>query len=656
MTPLPCVWLMLWAAAPMADAWPYAARPLPEGGVEYRYDLTAVKRSGGTADAIDAWGEARVKAFLATLPREVRVKVGWAPLDLSLGRSPEARPLGPSYGAVSDGPMATVDPLGRPVAARLRPALHPDEPKVLLSAEAVAFEVRSLEDAALAAVELDAERLRRELWNRVASEALRRAAKADGDAREGAALLAARVLAASACLKPKRLADATRGAPEVARLAQAELEALSSDPTVRPMSAPWIWRSELACGWIRAHALARPFETSRAGASAVLTYLAVLDADPRLRALEATLRRRRDRFLGTPQSEPLEAWRALAKGDAAAALVSLGDFIEQLPVPSREPPGLMALSSTPFLAFEAALTPPERGALWDELAQAVQEGRLSPSAAMWPSAREAALVPLAAPDLVDGLQLDSGWRNVLKTSFAGLLGGATVARGGSPEDTPEPLERRQLVVRLEVPPWLEVEPLGSLYGRLADSLEALRAALAAEGLTGLAAVEAEGQGAALMAQVGRLVAVLRGLQAVAAGASAPAEAALARQFLSSWRREPALSRDVRRASAVAQPGGESRQHAVVLGVARRELSVGFLKPPQVEVLGGEEPFEVDSSARQKYLVPLLWTVPATAAPLTAPLDRAVVRGLVDSAGRDAAGAEAAVVEALHAVEVRRREP
>lgn len=655
MIPLLCV-VSMTVAAPMADAWPYAVRSLADGGVEYRFDLTPIKNGGATADALDAFGEQRVKAFLAGLPREVRVRVGWAPLDIAMGRSGESRPLAISYGSVSDGPIALADPLGRLPGARLRPALHPEEPKLLLSAEAVAHLVRSVEDAALAAEELDTEKLRRALWAKVTRESIRRARQAQGDAREGALVLAARVLAASACLKPKWLDEAARGVPDVAQAARAELEIMAGDATLRPTFAPWTSLGELSCGWIRDRALATPFASSRVGVSAVLTYLSVVDSDPKLKALEATLRRRRARFLGAPLAEPLDVWRAHVKGEVGQLIDGLDDFITQEPLSSRPPTGLLALPSTPFGALEGALGVPERVDVWEELEAAVHDGRVKPSGAMWPSAREAALVPFAAPDLVDLLVLDSGWRGVLKASFVTLLGGATAPRGGVVEPAVETGVRRELVVRLQVPPALEVEPLASLYGRLAQSLEALRAALVAEGLGGLRPVYPEGRGALpVLEEAAGLVSVLRGLEALAAGKEGEgAELVLARRFLSTWRRAPALRRDVRRASAATQLVGDERQHAVIVGVARRELTVGFTKPPEIDLVGGaeqlEQLFEIDTTARQKYLTPLLVAVPVVAPSFTGPLDQAVVRALVDSVGRDSARAELAVVKALHSVE------
>lgn len=651
MTPVGCLWVML-AAAPMAEAWPYAVRPLPGGGLEYRFDLTPVKRSGGSADALDAWGEAKVKGFLSALPREVRVKVGPAPVELSGGRGGEDRPLAPSFAASSDEAMALIDPLGRAAPARLRAALHPEEPKVLLSPEAVAWLVRSFELEVVAAVELDSERLRRRLWGEVARRALGRVASSQGDAREGAILLAGRLLAAESCLAPGRLTAASRGGPEVAQAVRVELEALARAPSVRPNAAPWTWHRELGCGWVREQALARPFEVSRAGTSAVLTYLAVLEADPSLTSLEARLRRRRDRFRGSSVDEPLERWRTLTAGKAAQALDGLSDFVERLPIAGRQPPGLVALPATPFSTFEDSLSAAERANQWEELATAVQDGRVSPTAATWPSAREAALVPFAAPERVDAVPLDSGWNDTLRASFASLLGGAVAGRGGLAEPLPESGERRDLLVRLLVPPRLEVVPPGSLYGRLAESLGALQAALRAEGLEGLRAAPRDGGASApALGEARRLENILRGLSAIALATPASPEAlAAARQFLSGWRGEPGLRRDVRDASAAALPAGEERRHAVVVGVQRRELSVGFARPPEVEVLGGDESFEVDSSVRQRYLVPLLKAVPAAAPPLTAPLARATVRALVDSVGRDASRAEVVVQEALRSAD------
>jgi hypothetical protein len=375
--------------------------------------------------------------------------------------------------------------------------------------------------------------------------------------------------------------------------------------------------------------------------------LSVVDGDPKLKALAATLARRRDRFLGAPLVEPLEGWRAQAKGEPGQVLDGLDDFIAQLPDGARQPPGLLALPSTPFAAFQRALGPAERSEAWEELAAAVQDSRVRPSGGMWPSAREAALVPFVAPELLESLTLDSGWRDVLKASFVALLGGATVPRAGLVEAPAEVGVRRELVVRLRVPPSLEIDPLASVYAGLAESLEAMRAALVAEGLGGIRVASPE-TSAPVLVQAASLVQVLRGLEALALGSpGAGPEVLAARRYLSAWRREPGLLRDVRRASAAASPMGEARQHAVITGVARRELTVGFARPPEIDVpVGAEQFFEVDASAHQRYLVPMLVAVPVVAPVSAEPLEAAAVRALVDSVGRDGARAELAVSKAL----------
>jgi hypothetical protein len=45
------------AAAPVADLSPFAVKHLPDGSLEYSYDLTAVKSAGPTADAVHVHGE-----------------------------------------------------------------------------------------------------------------------------------------------------------------------------------------------------------------------------------------------------------------------------------------------------------------------------------------------------------------------------------------------------------------------------------------------------------------------------------------------------------------------------------------------------------------------------------------------------------------------
>ena len=63
---------LLLTAAPLADISPFAVKHLPDGSLEYSYDLTAVKSAGGTADANATHGEDKVKAYLKGLPRTMK--------------------------------------------------------------------------------------------------------------------------------------------------------------------------------------------------------------------------------------------------------------------------------------------------------------------------------------------------------------------------------------------------------------------------------------------------------------------------------------------------------------------------------------------------------------------------------------------------------
>lgn len=634
--------------APMADAWPYAFKRLPDGSIEYSYEFTALRASGGSADAKEKHGAAAVAAFLKTLPKEVKVRVaGGTPLELAAGRGPDARPLAPSWGQVYDGPIESANPLARTAGARLRAPLHPDEPKLLVGAEQVAWEVQSLEESALAAVELDTDALRRELWARVASLSLARARTTEGDGREGALTLAARALAVHACLDPSRLPDVHKADGELTTAVAAEVQRLSQGPDAFVGPPPWSWSAELSCAWVRVRAMGTPFEQSRAGTAAVLTYLWLLEKDLKVKTLDARLRARRDRFEGTPVDEPLMVWRAATRGDSAAAFEGLGEFIDTLPTEQRVPPPLVALPVTPFSRFLFELSGAERQIAWDELAHAAQENRIPFQGKDWPVLREAALVPLVA-EPVGGLVVDSAWRNQGRASFAAVQGGAVDGREVGADLEPPLPDRVELSVRLMVPPLLEVEPSAELFKGLAASLDALGAALQAEGLTGLKAWLPEGRrGEVLLAEVRRWSARLGALARLANGDLKDSKAIeQARSYLTGWRSEASASRDVRSVAPFFLSVGGERVVSCVVGVGRRELIVGFAEPPRVEIVGAPAGLVADVAANQRYLVPVLSTAHALAPAQRRRFERADLRAVIDAVDRDPSRVETAVSDAL----------
>ncbi len=658
---------LLLAAAPLADVWPYAVRHQPDGSLEYVYDLSLVKRAGGTPDAIEAHGETQVAAFLKALPREARVRVGaGTPLDVSAGRGPEGRPLANAFAFIFDGAIESENPLSRRVGPRLRPALDPDEPKVLVSAEALAWQVRTLEDQALAAVEVDTEWMRREVWSKVAERAVADFKVAQGDEREGALALAARAIAANACLDATKVAERLKGESEVMTAVNAELARLTVDPDARFAPPPYSWSPELTCAWVRQRALGAPLERSRAGTAAVLVFFKILDQDPKLKGLDARIRQRRDRFVGAPLVDRLASWRPRMKASAAEALEGFAEFIEALPERERQPPALLAEPSTPFLRFLRELTGPERATAWEELASAVQDGRLSAQASAvedggnkpstpkertqsWPLAREASLMPWLL-DSAAG-QVDSAWRDQRKATFAALLGGAFELRATPAELDPETVERAELAVRLAVPPSIELEPMPELYTRLAQSLELLADALSAENLGTLRGFTADGRrlaGDPLLAEAKRLATRLKALAVLASPEGKDSRAlAEARRFTASWRSEPALASDVRAETAFFLANGGERAHAAILGVTRRELSVGFAGQPKVEVVGAPPGLTTDLTARQRYIVPVLKSVASSAPTDRRSLERASFKAAIDAVLRDPTKAEGAVIDLLH---------
>lgn len=640
------------AGAPMADVWPFQGKRLADGSIEYAYDLTAIKASSGFGDAKEANGEEAVKKFLTGLPKQVTVKVpAGAAVTLSGGLGLELAPLSISFALTPDGPLATDNPLGKKAGARLLAPLDPRTPRVLVGAELPLWLSRNVEDGALAAVEIDTEWMRRDLWNKVADKAIARAKSSGGDTREGAFALAVRVLAASSCGDASKMPDRAKNDPELKTAVEAELSKLSADADSVVPPAPFSWTPELGCAWLRARALSRPFENSRAGTAAVLVFFELLEKDAKLANLWERTRQRRDRFLGAPATEPILAWKTAAKGDVAKALDGLNEFIEALPLNDRTPPPLAAWPVTPFTKFLSELSGAERSAAMDELSAAVADGRVSVSGTSWPVLREAAMAPLLT-DTSKTVQVDSGWRDRLSGAFASLQGSHREARRGGLDAEDEVLERTVLQLRLNVPPLLEVEPTGLAFEKQARSLEALVAALTSENLTGLKGYTVDGKRGSdtVVNEAKRLIPLLDGLAKLAqpdAGGVEGKAVAEARRFIATWRSEAGLTRDVRATFAFPWAAGSERAHAAILGVSRRELRVGFSSPPKASLTDPSKSFVVNTAVEQRYLVPVLVTGGTIAPHTMRAADRAALKATVDDAGRDLSKLDGALHDSLH---------
>lgn len=650
MTVLSLTLLAALAAVPMTDLSPFAVKHLPDGSLEYSYDLTAVKAAGGSPDAIAAHGEDKVKAFIKGLPRSMKVIVApGSHLEIGSGRAVESGKLTTSFATISEGPMASDNPLADKSGSRLRAPLDPAEPKLLLSAEAIAWQLRQLELSALAAEEVDSEALRRELWSKVLERALAKHQSGQGDAREGALALVARVSAATACLDKSKVTPAVRADPDATVAVDAEIARLTDSPDAVLPPVPFSWNPQLQCAWIRARAIGQPFERTRAGTAAVLLFLDLLAKDPKLATLWDRVRSRRDRFLGAPASEPILFWKEKAAGKAGEAIDTLNEFIEALPMEARLPPPLIASSLTPFGKFLAELSGAERAHAFGELTTAVQDGRVVAGATDWPNARDAALSALCLPESAKSVRFDGAWTDRLQGSFRALLGSSDEARGDSGAPEREDGERSELKVRLLVPPSLEVEPLPELFARGAVSLQKLVDALQAEQLGGLKALGADGaRGGPVVATAKVWIGRLKGLAALANPETLTAkELAEGRRLAAAWRSEPAFSKEVREASAspVAMPG--ERRHAAIVGVSRRELTVLYAQPPKISAAPGTsaDPF-VFAPSEQRYIVPVLVTVGASCSATKKPMELRALKALIDGVGRDAAQAEGAFAEAL----------
>ncbi|MGV3625240.1 MAG: hypothetical protein ACO1OB_30795 [Archangium sp.] len=631
------------AAVPMADVSPFAVKPLPDGALEYSYDLSPLKAAGGSPDAVQTHGEEKVKAFLKTLPNTVKLRVEpGSPWEVTAGRGVETGRLATSFAGVADNAIDSDNPLAIKKGAKLRPPLDPAEPKVLLSAEAVAWEVRQLELAALAAEELDTEALRRVLWNKVLAQAIARHQNSGGDVREGSLALAARVAAGAACLDGSKVPANVRADSDASIATDAEISRLNDATDALLAPAPWSGKPELSCAWVRMQVMAQPFERSRAGSAAVLLFLDMLARDPKLGALWEKIRARRDKFLGAPATEAVAMWKEKTKGDPARSLEGLNEFLESLPVDERMPPGLVGAATTPFTRFLFELDGVERRDAFEELANAVADGRVNPRLESWPSARESVLAALCQPDAHKSIRFDGDWRDRLQGAFSNLQGSASEGRARGASIEREDGERSKLEVRLLAPPSLEVEPLPELYARAATSLERLVQALQSEQLSGL-----KDNTGSFVSAAKTLIPRLHGLAALANPDTASAkEVAEGRRWASAWRKDAALRRDVREAAASPVAMSSERAHAAVVGVSRRELAVSYGKPPKISAVGKAIEGVVFQPSEQRYIIPVLVTVGSSAGPRVKPMERNKLKSLVDAADRDAHQVEGSFAEAL----------
>ncbi len=201
------------------------------------------------------------------------------------------------------------------------------------------------------------------------------------------------------------------------------------------------------------------------------------------------------------------------------------------------------------------------------------------------------------------------------------------------------------MVRLMVPPHLELEPLPDVYEeiargwlRLAEAAREQGRAAQLRGLTSTGGQRPVGL-AADAQRMGTLFSGLAIVARVALGEEAPASDAdrkrmrEAVQFLARWRTQPDFRADVR----YLLPVGESLEpgvyvHAGILGIGRRELEVRFELPPEVALSaprGGEvSMFEADSRAVQRYQLPVLATGSVTVGRVE-PLEPAALRAVAD---------------------------
>jgi hypothetical protein len=640
-----------------ADLWPSGVKRLEDGRVEYAYDLRPLKAGKVVLDL--GPDEDAAAAFLRALPDSAQVVVNarGARTRLHAPGGLERAPLSASFSGVSPGPFLPSGPGEKPRAKDV-PRLHPDAPHVLPSVELLLWHHRRMQDAAWAALQLNAHQGgpgvpmgRAALLQRVLVHSLQRSAAMQGDAREGARRLAARLAGAVEATSVPGPRPWRSDAELWARV-QDEARWLA-EPRPQFPAQPWVqWSAALGQlpTWDRA--VEQPLENTREGAAAHLTFLAILERDPALQKAYDAQRRLRDALFGAPQTAHLEAYRqALGERTAQDALEDMSPFLGRLPREVAEgatTAPLFVSRHTPITRFLAQLQGPEQLHAQEELAVALLDERVSFPAgpeASWAQVKDAWTRPLLAADADPRLSVTSDYRTRLSRGFAALLGGHGEVQGGESwvvgGEGAADAGAAALRIRLMVPPHLELEPLPAVYAEAAAGWGRLAATLEAQGA--LRRVRGVGPGGAralaLHAEALKMQALFGGLALaarVALGEEAPVSDAErralreARTFLDGWRAHPDLRSDARSFLPVsAALGPDTFVHSGVLGVGRRELEARFEQPPEVEIRArSPEAFVADTRAVQRYQAPVLATGAVTV-PRGSPLPPAELRAVAN---------------------------
>jgi hypothetical protein len=616
---------------PLAEAWPYAAKALLDGTVEYRYDLSVLKRQQ-YAESAERYGEAAVEQFLLQLPSETVARVQPRSIEISSFEGHDAAPLAPSFASVSSAPLQSLNPLAHRPGAQLRVALHPDEPKVLFSVDAALSVARAIEDGVVAAVLRSTDVSALSFWNALLRQALVRASTASSDEREGAVILAARIAASNSCRRQPSIPSALPKEPEAQVLWSAEVNR-------------WKNRRDASCGQIRNEILAEPFENSRGGAAAVLTFFELVK-EPQLKRFYEQQLAFQQNFVGEPANEPLLAWKQLASAHESP-FENLDSILAARKPEFLVPPSIWPKAASAIERYAASLdNGPASSQAFEETAQALADSRLDlKSTGRWPQERDLSMASLVHTEKEADIQFDSSARARFASAFALSLGGHIEAK--SSELTPVNFQgtRSELKIQLNAPPLLEVEPAPRILLALAQSLESLEHSLRTQNLSGTAVSLPKHSGSvSASVLLSQWIPIFKGLSALAhprLPSRESQEVKLASKFLQTWRQNVWLAQDIRR--VVSSGASAAPRYSVLAGVTREAFQVTYLQTPKSET-ASVGLFEINTDAAQHYLVPTRFVVDANskASALTA----RDLKRIFDSVRGDPGQMQTAVLSAL----------
>lgn len=503
---------------------------------------------------------------------------------------------------------------------------------VVVSSDVVLWAARSVAERGLVALEDEAWEAHRSLWAAVATHAAELASEGPLAVRDGALEIAARAALAVSCGDPGAVVDELHLPADVGYAAQLRWASWRGQRWVDEVPEPWARTQRARCLYLLRRSLGQPLTKQNMVMAPALVLRNLLASDEQLWA----------------RWKNLKEYRATLWVDAA---------VEPLFDPAFDAPPMFAFPQRAIDRFLSSLRDDEYARAYDELAYALEDGRVAPAAGSI-SASELKVAAAWVAPFRDGFGAEGRWRERMWGAVASWLGGGRDWAVWPPSKLEVPPRTRPSSPQLLVAPVVPVEPVAAVYERGAEWMHHL-GDIISQRLPPTATGWDEGGRASRtpLAKDARLWELrLQGLTALTSGNStrptttkSAAASDAAKAYLASWRSDAGANLDLRRASVGAGVHDGQRVHTLVVGAALLRMELRYERPPQMQVLASllaPDAVSPDGTAATVVGLPAVVAIVALAPEQRPPLRRDEVVELIESHGPSLTGIEAAFAEAL----------